>query len=52
MAIQNSIISTNIVTQGNQQSAPQNKNGVVYSVILDENHPRIKIPQILKIQLN
>lgn len=42
MAIQNSTISSNIVTQGNQQSAPQNKNGVVYSVILDENHPRIK----------
>lgn len=42
MAIQNSTISTNIVTQGNEKSKGQNKNGVVYSVILDENHPRIK----------
>lgn len=42
MGIQNSIISSNIATQGNQQTTPLNKNGIVYSVILDETHPRVK----------
>jgi hypothetical protein len=42
MAIQNSTISTNIVAQGNEKARSTPGTGVVYSVILDENHPRIK----------
>jgi len=42
MPIQNSTTSTNITSQGNEQTRVKNSNGVVYSVILDETHPRIK----------
>jgi len=42
MGLTNSTVAANLATQGNERKNTQNGNGVVYSVILDENHPRIK----------